>query len=335
MDHQCVNCQAVYELPPGAAFCPFCGNRQGQAEPGPAPLSIEITGDSRRAVQEKYWRQTRDAGRKYLADLMVSLLPPDDVGEYEALFGFQEVYTHARAAESTAELFRVLDGYIKKLHSLTAKGRGVVARYYMDMEKAAQTILVAGLKLWAVMAPDRPLAQPPALRMVNAPAKTIQPVPVWSDEEMRACLSALDKAQDKFRQIVQDHGMYSAFPVSRKGQSSVANAVENSADLTQQLNQINKVLAGDYDPLFGDSFEGFVDAFWQSLSLAVQVREGKPPQKMEDEVLGEQVEAIRDVVDEWEGLVEVELDRRYGDDKVDMIALYRQVSALEEEEHWK
>ena len=330
MEQRCPHCQSVFELAFEAVFCPRCGRKMTGGGAQAAPISIEITGDSRRAVEERYWTQTVSACTEYVNLLREEYLPsPKNRNgfnmDYDGIRGL------ARKSKSTAELYAVLGKAVSKITGFNGNPADSDEQEALDVERISLGITGYCESLLRLIDPEGLPEERPVLNVHAVSEDTTPKTSEYEASDAEILAGLLNKAYRKFKMVVDDNGIYAAFAERDPVEETEQADEEDPKWLRKRYRELSRMADSEYDPLFGEGFEDLIYAFWGSLDLAILVLDDLYGLNRKSELREAQENAVGRLLHEWNALIRLELDKAYSSQKHGMIDLYKSVRKLSDE----
>ena len=143
-------------------------------------------------------------------------------------------------------------------------------------------------------------------------------------EAYHLLLQAVEEVKPALYAILDENGVFVALSVL--GNLSSEDAVKRKpVELSAQLHQL---AAKDYDPLFGEEYDDFVQAFWEALlRLAYVVNNALALPEMDDNELAK-IDALQSYLADWRNVLNVMLDQIYQSQQQDMVQLQQRIQQL-------
>lgn len=323
MTYQCNRCGRAFSCDETISFCPFCGTAYALQSVVQQPVTtrIVIGSDSEKTVQEKYWRMVRIELHDALASLDAQI--PDGDEREERQLDLDEWLHQQKKCRSAIQFKQHCDAFINKISSaLTNAPLQGDDPTPIDVDRIVKAIDQTCTALAASL--DRTLL-PDTLPVLSYEALPVdqsreQGVPRIS-EAYHQLLHAVEEVRPVLYAILDENGVFVALSVL--GNLSPEDAVRRKpVELSAQLLELAQK---DYDPLFGEEYDDFVQAFWEALlRLAYVVNNALAlPEQDENELA--KIDALQSYLADWRNVLNVMLDQIYQSQQQDMVQLHQKL----------
>lgn len=321
MVYQCNRCGRSFDCDETISFCPFCGTAYAtQNTPVQSAARIVIGSDSERTVQEKYWRKTRETIYWLFVSLMDKIPDEDDYEDRE--LDLNEWMERQRKCRSVSQFKQYCDAFLRKITSaLYNESAKDEEQQPIDVDGIGSNISKTGTSLAEALG----IAYLPG----ELPELTYEPAPVQEKSADMPCISdayrqlmqAVEEVKPVLYSILDENGVFVALSVL--GNLSTEEAAKHKPmDLCAQLRELSKK---DYDPLFGEEYDDFVQVFWESvLMLADVVNNALALPELDENELAK-IQALQTYMLEWREVLNVMLDQVYQSQQEDMIGVYQKI----------
>ena len=316
MTYSCRKCGRTFDCEETIFFCPFCGAAYASGEM--PSTKIVIASDGGRTVQEQYWRKT---GMEIFKTL--GLLEKENSlwEEYSRQqldlddWNFQD-------CSSVAQFRQQCDGLIEKIAKLLRSGNAVKTTAPIDAQAAVEQFDRVGVRLAEVLGEEETLKRPSWI-LSSAPDETPS---VPAADEWEPLLQAVESVRARLYTMVGEYGLYVA-------QSAFEKLPEEApeGDLRALSGRLRALAEAECDPLFGESCDDFVQAFWESVQQLVQIANDSNALSETDQNECAKLEALEAYADQWRQALHLALSRAYQAQKVDMVDAYERVRQIEME----
>ena len=326
MTYQCNRCGRAFGCEETISFCPFCGTAYAMQSAIPQPMTtrIVIGSDSERTVQEKYWRMARIELHDALSALDAQI-PDEDDHENQQL-DLDEWLHRQKKCRSTGQFKQNCDMFIRKISAALMDAPSQDnEQVSIDIDLIGKAIEQTCVSLAESL--DRTL-MPETLPVLTYEPRSVEHpqahgVPRIS-EAYHQLLRAVEDVKPALYAILDENGVFVALSVL--GNLSPEDAVKRKpVDLSTQLRELAEK---DYDPLFGEEYDDFVQAFWEALlRLAYVVNNALALPEMDDNELAK-IDALQSYLADWRNVLNVMLDQIYQSQQQDMVQLQQRIQQL-------
>lgn len=326
MTYQCNRCGRAFSCAETISFCPFCGTAYALQSVIQQPVTtrIVIGSDSEKTVQEKYWRMARIELHDALASLDAQI--PDEDEHEDRQLDLDEWLHRQKKCRSATQFKQHCDAFINKISStLTNAPLQGDDPAPIDIDRIGkaieQTCTALAISLDRTLLPDTlPVLSYEALP-VEQPRE--QGVPRIS-EAYHHLLHAVEEVKPVLYAILDENGVFVALSVL--GNLSPEDAVRRKpVELSAQLLDLAKK---DYDPLFGEEYDDFVQAFWEALlRLAYVVNNALALPDLDENELAK-IDALQSYLADWRNALNVMLDQIYQSQQQDMVGVHQRLHQL-------
>lgn len=329
MMYTCSQCGRSMDYPEALKYCPFCSKAYARDEaettaPTAQPLHIVVDSDIAGDVQRKYWHMARISCTEAL-DLLSDQIIDQEEAEGVRL-NFTAWLDEQRTITSGVQFMRRCDSLIDKIHKALKDQNAMERAKPIDLDAKADEINKVCLRLAEALGSDNPQALRPALKYQENGAVHSAPEPeaCKADEAEHELLEAVLRARPVFYRALDEGGIYIAFSAG----SSAANEKTDetsSKDMAQKLDALTKK---DYDPLFGEQYDGFISAFWLSLkTLSKAVNKLHQLPRIDRDEDAKRL-ALENLSDDWAEALGLALDHTYQKGQMNMMYVYSDVSSI-------
>lgn len=323
MTYLCSKCGRTFLCEETISFCPFCGTAYSAvaAPQIPASLRMVIGSDSERTVQEKYWRMARSTIRHELSALH-DLIPEKTDCAPQQLDLSHWLYQQKRC-RSTTHFKQQCDLFLQKISlSLRNADTQIADQASIDIDQLENSIRQSCIKLAnTLQTPPFPCEYPtlvydPIVIQKKEPGTRRHVSPIYDQ-----LLKAIEDTKPTLYAILDENGIFVALSVlGNLSPESISK--RKTTDLCAQLYaQAEK----DYDPLFGEEYDEFVQTFGESImqlaNIANHVQE--LPELDENEIA--KLDALSAYLSDWGDFLDITLDQLYQSQQTDMILVYKRL----------
>lgn len=326
MTYQCNRCGRAFSCDETISFCPFCGTAYALQSVVQQPVTtrIVIGSDSERTVQEKYWRKARIELHDALASLDAQI--PDEDEREERQLDLDEWLHQQKKCRSAIQFKQHCDAFVNRislaLKNAPLQGDDPAPIDINRIEKAIeQTCTTLADNLDRTLLPDAlPVLSYEALP-VEQPREQGSP---RISEAYHQLLHAVEEVKPALYAILDENGVFVALSVL--GNLSPEDAVRRKpVELSAQLRELAQK---DYDPLFGEEYDDFVQAFWEALlRLAYVVNNALAlPEQDENELA--KIDALQSYLTDWRNVLNVMLDQIYQSQQQDMVDVHQRLQLV-------
>lgn len=326
MTYQCNRCGRAFSCNETISFCPFCGTAyamQSVVQP-PVTTRIVIGSDSERTVQEKYWRMSRLEINRVLS-MLDDQIPDED--QYEDLqLDLDEWLTSQKRCRSTTQFKQHCDAFLGKIASFLQSAATTEAEQApIDIDSISKEIERTCLSLSEALGHSYMSGELPVLSYEAIPVnRPKEHGTLRISEAYHQLFQAVEAVKPTLYAILDENGIFVALSVL--GNLSPEDAVKRKPiDLSAQLRQLAEK---DYDPLFGEEYDDFVQAFWEAiLRLAYVINNALAlPELDENEIA--KIAALQSYLSDWQNVMNVMLDQIYQSQQQDMVGVYQRLHQL-------
>ena len=317
------------DYPEALKYCPFCAAAYDRAElespaPPAQPLRIVIDSDSTRDVQKKYWQMARISCNKALHLLMNQVLQQEETPTVQ--LNFAAWLSEQRTSRSGEQFRRGCDSLIDKIHKALTDQKAMEQTAPIDVEAKADEINKVCLRLAEALGYDNPKALCPALKhQENGEVYSVkEPDDRKAGEDVHDLLEAVLRARPVFYQALDEGGIYIAFSSG----SSAAQEDANDASPAKLAQTLDALTVKDYDPLFGEQYDGFISAFWLSLKTLTKTVNKLHQLPKVDKKEADKRLALETLSDDWAEALGLALDQTYQKGQLNMMYVYSDVSSI-------
>ena len=332
MMYTCSQCGRRMDYPEALKYCPFCAaayDRSDLESPAPSaqPLRIVIDSDSTRDVQKKYWQMARISCNKALHLLMNQVLEQEETPTVQ--LNFAAWLDEQRTITSGAQFRRGCDRLIDKIHKALTDQKAMEQTAPIDLDAKADEINKVCLRLAEALGSDNPKALCPALKyQENGEVYSVkEPDDRKAGEDVHDLLEAVLRARPVFYQALDEGGIYIAFSSG----SSAAQEDANDASPAKLAQTLDALTVKDYDPLFGEQYDGFISAFWLSLKTLTKTVNKFHQLPKADKKEADKRLALETLSDDWAEALGLALDQTYQKGQLNMMYVYSDVSSIYKE----
>ena len=329
MMYTCSQCGRIMDYPEALSFCPFCATAYDPSESETDALKAQadraaVSQERSSAVQIKYWHMARLSFLDALELLYDQVIDQD--GSAPMQINFNAWLNEQRMIKSGLQFVRRCDSMIGKIHEAFTNQKALELSEPLNLEAKADEINRVCLRLAEALGSDNPQALRPELKYRENGRNNTQPMPetLKADEAEHELLEAVLRARPAFYRALDEGGIYIAFPVSASASDEDLDGT-SPANLARTLDTLAKK---DYDPLFGEQYDGFISAFWLSLKALTKAvnRLHKLPGIDKDEAAKRL--ALETLSDDWAEALGLALDRTYQKGQLNMMYVYSDVSSI-------
>lgn len=323
MTYQCNRCGRAFNCQDTISFCPFCGTAYAQQNSTPLLITsrIVIGSDSERTIQEKYWRMTRAEMHQILFSLD-GLIPDEDEYEEQQL-DLDEWLKCQKRCRSTGQFKKHCDEFLYKISS--AMQNAAIpnnAQEPIDIDRIKKEIEHTCSSLAQTLGKDYLPDALPALEYEAIPIDLPKEnsVPQIS-EAYHQLLKAVEYVKPVLYSILDGNGIFVALSVL--GNLSPEDAVKRKPiDLSTQLRSLAE---RDYDPLFGEEYDDFVQAFWEAILRLAYIVNNVLALPELDENETAKIDALQNYLSNWQNVLNIMLDQIYQSQQQDMVLVHQRI----------
>lgn len=326
MTYLCNRCGRAFSCDETISFCPFCGTAYAIQNIAQQPVTtrIVIGSDSEKTVQEKYWRMSRLEINRVLSMLDDQI--PDEEQYEDRQLDLDEWLMSQKHCRSTTLFKQHCDAFLGKIASFLQSAATTEAEQApIDIDSISKEIERTCLSLSEALGQSHMPDELPVLSYevipVNQPKEHGTP---QISEAYHQLLQAIEAVKPVLYAILDENGIFVALSVL--GNLSPEYAVKRKPiDLSAQLRQLAEK---DYDPLFGEEYDDFVQAFWEAIMrLAYVVNNALAlPELDENEIA--KINALQRYLSDWQNTVNVTLDQIYQSQQQDMVGVHQRLHQL-------
>ena len=321
MDYTCPHCDRAFSCELQLSFCPFCGAAYARpAGNTMVPNRIVIGSDSERTIQEKYWQLTH---RKL--ELVLSLIERDIPGvtTYQPRQIDAAAWLKRQAkCSATEQLAKNCDAFLEQIAAaMKPEACDAALDAGLDVDAAAKKIAGKCAPLLSALTPGDTEKAPPVFSFHTSfsanDRKEVTPVP----SDIYALFQTVDAIKLALYTALNQAGIFTAATVF----SRLSTLQSDLNDPGMLANQLRDWAGRDYDPLFGEPIDDFVEAFVHAVILMTNAANGAHPWVEYDKNERAKFRALDDYFSSWKQLLIETLDRLYQSQSADMMSVQRDV----------
>lgn len=326
MTYLCSKCGRTFLCEETISFCPFCGTAYSPAAAPQVPSSVRIVigSSSERTVQEKHWHLARGTICQAISTLS-SLIPNKQDCTPRSL-DLNQWLCQQKRCRSTTQFKQQCDAFLERISFLLHNtGAEADKQPSTDVDQLRDRIQCTCSRLLDAL---QPRVQPDEYPTLNYTPTAIQKKSPGTQPHVHKAyfqlLKAVKEAKPILYAIFDENGVFVALSVLESISPESAAAHEPS-DLSVQLYaQARK----DYDPLFGEEYDEFVQTFWEAMmQLADVVNRVQALSEQDDDDLA-MIDALTHYLDAWSNLLDVTLDELYQSQQADMVHVHLHLQQL-------
>jgi len=326
MIYPCSRCGRNFSCEDTISFCPFCGTPYAQpaASIKPTDMRIVIGSDSERTVQEKYWRLSRNALCQALSSLDDLITDEQNLEHFH--LDLNEWLRHQKRCRSTIQFKQQCDSFLQRISSaLQDSDKEAHISASIDIEQISKTIECSCMQLANVLNQKNiPFKIPALVYEPVSPNQSTDDGKRHIPEAYRQLFQAVEAVKPTLYAILDENGIFVALSVLGNLSPETAAKCRVPALCNQLYEQAEK----DYDPLFGEEYDSFVQSFWEAiLRLAEIVNHSQElPEPDNNEIA--KIEALENYLSAWSDELDTLLDQLYQSQQADMVLVYKHLQQL-------
>lgn len=323
MIYSCRKCGREFQWEEAVSFCPFCGNAYApSAAASPAPATRVVIGsDSERNVQEKYWRMSHkeiDGTIKLLGALL-----PAEENFQPCQLDLHEWLQQQKRCRSARQFKKNCDSFLSKIASFLQQERfGEEQTILPGMKEAALKIRDTGRSMASVLGQETVLPQMPLFL-----SESLSSISNGSEEHSKQneqvfqaylpLLKTIEFVKPVLYSLLDGNGMFAVLSIL-SNENLEADVPYRPAELSERLQSLAQ---RDYDPLFGEEYDDFVQTFWKGVLLLTKIINDTLYLAEFDAEQKEHLLEIQAYLIEWKQRLCMWLDQLYQNHQVDLMTI--------------
>lgn len=323
MIYSCRKCGREFQWEEAVSFCPFCGNAYASfAVASPAPATRVVIGsDSERTVQEKYWRMSH----KEIDDtirLLGALLPTEE-NVQPCQFDLHEWLQQQKRCRSARQFKKNCDSFLSKIASFLQQERfGEEQAVFPGMKEAAVKIQDTGRSIARILGQETELPQMPLfLSESKFSISNSSEEPGKQNEQVFQAylplLRTIELVKPVLYSLLEENGMFAVLSILGS-EAMKADVPYRPAELSERLQSLAQK---DYDPLFGEEYDDFVQTFWKGILLLTKIINDTLYLAEFDAEQQEHLLEVQAYLTEWKQRLCMRLDHVYQNQQVDLMMI--------------